>query len=152
MHITEAEEILNKESGWKALTGTTDFGNISASEREEDVLAFRIFVDRIEGYVASYFCKLGGEVDALVFAGGIGERGDRLRREVVEGVRCVGFEVDEERNKKLGDGVVVDISGERSRYKTLVCRTDEQLQMARGVLEERGRFEKETSEKMKNAQ
>lgn len=26
--VTEAEEILNKKSGWKALTGTSDFGEI----------------------------------------------------------------------------------------------------------------------------
>ena len=28
VHVTEAEEILNKRSGWNALTGTTDFGEI----------------------------------------------------------------------------------------------------------------------------
>jgi acetate kinase len=26
--VTDAETILNKEAGWKALTGTTDFGEI----------------------------------------------------------------------------------------------------------------------------
>lgn len=70
LHITQAEEILNKNSGWKSLTGTTDFGQISSSERKEDKLAFDIFVDRILNYVAPYFTKLDGEVDALVFAGG----------------------------------------------------------------------------------
>ncbi|KAF2126122.1 acetate kinase, partial [Dothidotthia symphoricarpi CBS 119687] len=94
LHITQAEEILNKSSGWKALTGTTDFGKISASDREQDQLAFAIFVDRILNYVAPYFTKLDGEVDALVFAGGIGEKGERLRQAVVDGVRCLGFELD----------------------------------------------------------
>ncbi|KAJ4358853.1 hypothetical protein N0V95_002706 [Ascochyta clinopodiicola] len=140
MHITQAEEILNKKSGWGALTGTTDFGEISASDREVDRLAFDIFVDRVRDYVAAYFAKLDGKVDALVFAGGIGEKGDRLRREVVRGARCLGFEVDEERNGQSLKDVVTDISGKNARYKTLVCQTDEQLEMARGVLVDKDRF------------
>lgn len=140
MHITQAEEILNKKSGWKSLTGTTDFGAISKGEREEDRLAFDIFVDRILNYVGPYFTKLDGECDALVFAGGIGERGAKLRTAVVRGVRCLGFAVDEQENEKPGDGVVEDITGEGARYKTFIVKTDEQLQMARGVLEEREKF------------
>ena len=36
VHVTEAEEILNKRSGWAALTGTTDFGEIVRRMREEE--------------------------------------------------------------------------------------------------------------------
>jgi len=56
LHISTAEEILNKRSGWKALTGTTDFGLISrkAEEGNEDCkLAFDIFVDRIADFVGA---------------------------------------------------------------------------------------------------
>ncbi|KAF2448102.1 acetate kinase [Karstenula rhodostoma CBS 690.94] len=133
MDITQAEQILNKKAGWKALTGTTDFADISSSGEEMKMLAFDIFVDRIMNYVAPYFAKLVGEVDALVFAGGIGERGARLRKEVVRGVECLGFGLDAERNNQPGDGVVADISAGDARFKTLICKTDEQLQMARGV-------------------
>lgn len=140
MHITQAEEILNKKSGWKSLTGTTDFGKISASDREEDKLAFNIFVDRVLNYVAPYFTKLNGQVDALVFAGGIGEKGDKMRNAVVDGVRCLGFELNEGKNARPGDEVVTNISSSSAKYKTLICKTDEQLEMARGVLEDRGRF------------
>ncbi|KAJ8108224.1 hypothetical protein OPT61_g8322 [Boeremia exigua] len=140
LHITQAEEILNKKSGWQSLTGTTDFGKISSSDRSEDRLAFDIFVDRIGNYVAPYFTKLEGEVDALVFAGGIGEKGARLRKEVVKGVKCLGFELNEERNGKSVEDVVTDVSGPGSKYKTLVVQTDEQLEMARGVLADKDRF------------
>jgi acetate kinase len=140
MHITQAEEILNKESGWKSLTGTTDFGKISASERKEDQLAFKIFVDRIVNYVAPYFTKLDGEVDALVFAGGIGEKGDKLRKAVVDGVKCLGFEIDDAKNGAKIEDVVTDISKGSARYQTLVVQTDEQLEMARGVLVDYDRF------------
>ena len=134
LHITQAEQILNKESGWKALTGTTDFGTISEKGGEGDEkckLAFDIFVDRIVGFVGSYYVKLGGEVDALVFAGGIGEKGSGLRRTVVEKVGCLGFGLDEGANEKPGDGVVVDIGAKGSKHRVLVCQTDEQEEMAR---------------------
>lgn len=140
MHITQAEEILNKNSGWKSLTGTTDFGKISSSDCREDQLAFNIFVDRITNYTAPYFTKLDGKVDALVFAGGIGEKGDRLREAVVKGVKCLGFELDDAKNGKQVEDMVTDISKEGARYKTLVVQTDEQLEMARDVLEDRDRF------------
>jgi len=137
MHIMTAEQILNKECGWKALTGTTDFGKISSSEDDEMCkLAFDIFVDRVLGFVGSYYVTLRGEVDALVFAGGIGEKGVRLRKEVADGVKCLGFDIDREKNEKPGDDVVEDVTNQGSKHKILICKTDEQLEMARGCTAE----------------
>ena len=136
MHISTAEEILNKKSGWKALTGTTDFGKISSSSAPECKLGFDIFLDRILGFVGSYYVKLDGNVDAIVFAGGIGEKGARLRSAIMEKCKCLGFELDEERNGRKIEDVVVDI-GKGARGRVLVCKTDEQFEMARGcALEE----------------
>ncbi len=109
------------------MTGTTDFGKVSLSSDPKCKLAFDIFVDRILGFIGSYYVKLEGRVDALVFAGGIGEKGAILRTRVAEKCRCLGFEVDEEKNKKSVDDVVVDIGKEGARHRTLVCRTDEQV-------------------------
>lgn len=134
MSITTAEEILNKKSGWQALTGTTDFGTISSKAEKGDEkckLAFDILVDRLLGFVGDYYVKLGGKVDALVFAGGIGEKGVQLRKAVAEGVACLGFELDDGANGKPGDDVVVDIGSKGSRHRVLVVQTDEQAEMAR---------------------
>jgi acetate kinase len=130
LHITTAEQILNKESGWKSLTGTTDFGTISqkASEGDEKCkLAFDLMVDRILGFVGTYYVSLRGNVDALVFAGGMGEKGSELRKAVVEGVLCLGFDVDHAKNEKPGDGVVEEITNEGAKHRVLVCKTDEQV-------------------------
>lgn len=143
MHITEAEQILNKESGWKAMTGTTDFGEISQKAADGDAdckLAFDIVVDRILGFVAAYYVKLGGKVDALVFAGGIGEKGGQLRKAIVEGVACLGFAVDEAANGRPEDKLVADLSAEGARHKVLVCQTDEQTEMARQCVQEAEQF------------
>ncbi|ETS87703.1 acetate kinase [Pestalotiopsis fici W106-1] len=135
LHISRAEEILNKESGWRALTGTTDFGTIvaAATERQEprSRLALDLFADRVCGYVGSYYVSLAGRVDALVFAGGIGEKSDVLRRRVVDQVACLGFALDEDRNALPVEDVVQDIGREGAKHRTLVCQTDEQFEMAR---------------------
>ncbi|KAI1638176.1 acetate and butyrate kinase-like protein [Biscogniauxia mediterranea] len=164
LHISEAEEILNLRSGWAALTGTTDFGAIASASasagvgpEEEDRaaknLAFDLFVDRVCGYVGSYYVSLGGRVDALVFAGGIGERSARLRAAVAAQAGCLGFAVDGGRNEavsgsgsgapgKVGEAgeeaaaVVRDVGREGARHRTLVCFTDEQFEMARGCAED----------------
>ncbi|KAK5114794.1 hypothetical protein LTR85_010107 [Meristemomyces frigidus] len=140
MHITEAEQILNKESGWGAITGTTDFGVISSKAAQGDEtckLAFDIMVDRIADFVGSYYVKLGGKVDALVFAGGIGEKGAQLRQAVVRKAACLGFELDEGKNgAPLEDEVVVDIGRQGARHTVLVCQTDEQSEMARECAQE----------------
>lgn len=127
MHISQAEEILNKKSGWKALTGTTDFGHISSSADPQCRLAFDIFVDRIVGFVGSYYVKLEGQVDALVFAGGIGEKANILRKRVVEKCRCLGFEIDEQKNESSLKSTVQDVGSQSARHRTLVCQTDEQV-------------------------
>lgn len=144
VHFTQAEMILNKESGWKALTGTTDFGVVTQKAEEGDEmsrLAVDVFVDRLVSYVASYYVKLGGQVDALVFAGGIGEHGVQLRQAVVEKVKCLGFALDEGRNGKPGKESVVEIGAKDAKHKVLVCQTDEQAEMARECVTEAARLE-----------
>ncbi len=132
LHISRAEEILNKEAGWKSLTGTTNFGTIASSDDPKMKLAFDIFVDRIINYVGGYYVSLNGKVDALVFAGGIGEKSDLLRKRVTDQVSCLGFEIDEELNGKKIKDEVQDIGKKGGRHATLVCQTNEQFEMARG--------------------
>ncbi|KAG5985129.1 hypothetical protein E4U55_001098 [Claviceps digitariae] len=137
LHISKAEEILNKQSGWKALTGTTDFGEIAASNETQHKLAFDLFVDRVCGFVGSYYVSLEGRVDALVFAGGIGERSSRFRSEVVRRTQCLGFLIDEGRNAGHLNRVVEDVGSGEGRHCVLVCQTDEQYEMARAATEKR---------------
>ncbi|KAF8154399.1 acetate and butyrate kinase [Pholiota molesta] len=153
VQVTMAEDILNRKSGWKSITGTTDFGVITTNAeldnpdpdseiaaRNPNRLAFDLFIDRILLYIGGYHLKLGGDVDALVFAGGIGERGIELRSLISERVACLGYcKLDEDLNKdaRKREGVVVDISAEEKASRDvqgkriLMCKTDEQIEMAR---------------------
>jgi acetate kinase len=142
----KAEDILNTKSGWKCLTGTTDFGVITSkadlashsSANNVNRLAFDLFTDRILTYVGSYYLKLDGQVDALVFAAGIGERSKELREAIGGKVKCLGFAgVDPEKNAAVdgNNGVVIDVGApvatgvdsEPTAKRILVCRTDEQV-------------------------
>ena len=128
LHISAAEEILNKQSGWKALTGTTNFAEIAKPDvPESHKLAFDIFVDRIVGYIGNYYVKLGGQVDALVFAGGIGEKSAYLRQVIAEKCACLGISIDQKKNDHLqGTGSVFDV-GSSGKVRILVCETDEDV-------------------------
>lgn len=130
LHITSAEEILNKQSGWKALTGTTDFSKIAIRNAPEShKLALDIFVDRIIGYMGSYFVKLGGKIDAIVFTGGIGEKSAYLRELVIQKCACLDMTIDDEKNNgvKGGEGIV-DITG-KGKVRVIVCETDEDVSL-----------------------
>ncbi|KAI9758691.1 MAG: hypothetical protein M1835_000559 [Candelina submexicana] len=131
MHISTEEDILNKRSGWKALTGTADFGQIASSDDPKCRLAFDILVDRIVGYVGTYFVSLEGKVDALVFAGGIGEKSALLRATITQKCRCLGFYMDVTKNDSPANEVVADIGEQGHNPRILICRTDEQYEMAR---------------------
>lgn len=76
-------------------------------------------------------------MDAIVFAGGIGERSARLRSAVVEQAGCLGFAIDEGLNNAegAGDKTVRELNSKDSKHKVLVCQTDEQFEMARACTE-----------------
>lgn len=148
---------MNRKAGWNALAGTTDFGVVTANAELDDPspevalrnpnrLAYDLVVDRILNYIGSYHLKLDGEVDAIVFAGGIGEKSARLRETLAKKIRCIGFEfLNEEKNETIGEGTDEDVysisiqgtersvsdAGRRGRRKEiLVCHTDEQVSLS----------------------
>ena len=128
LHITTAEDILNKESGWKALAGTTNFAEIAKPDASEGAkLAYDIFTDRVLGYIGSYYVKCHGQVDAIVFAGGVGERSSPLRKRIIDSIDFLGFSIDEVKNNNPEDKSVVDISGNTEGHKTLIVQTDEEV-------------------------
>ncbi|KAI0822474.1 acetate and butyrate kinase [Trametes gibbosa] len=150
VRVTEAEEILNTQSGWAAITGTADFGEIvqemkavearrveGAEVNDDDDekwgVAFELLVDRILDFVGGYYVKLGGKVDALVFAGGIGEKSADLRQAVAAKLDCLGFAIDPNANREANGtkDAVVDIGKLKDTRRVLVCRTDEQYEMAK---------------------
>lgn len=135
LHISVAEEILNKQAGWYSMIGTTDFGKVVEGMHQGDEkmkLVFDLFVDRIVGYIGNYFVKLQGNVDALTFSGGIGEKSEDLRKAVVEKVACLGYRLDEIPGNPESNGPVT-----RLGQRVLLIKTNEEFEMAQECARDR---------------
>ncbi|MFH1457511.1 MAG: acetate kinase [Patescibacteria group bacterium] len=81
----EVENILNSGSGIKGVSGQENFLCLLDACKKKDaraVLAFEIFIYRIQKYIGAYLAVLG-EVDAIVFTGKIGAGRPETRKAVM---------------------------------------------------------------------
>lgn len=71
-----------------------------------------------------------GQLDAIVFSGGVGENSPELRKAVLQQCACLGLDiVSDELNEanSHGNPVVYDIGQGKFGIRTLVCRTNEEV-------------------------
>ncbi len=139
LSLEEIEEILNRRSGLKGLSGvSSDLREIEEEANKGNQRALQtinIFCYRIRKYIGAYVAAIGG-LDALVFTGGIGEGSAWVRGLACQGLSHMGISVDTIRNKTVspGQGEVADISDEFSQVKVLVIPTDEERMIAREAI------------------
>lgn len=127
---------LNKQSGLEGIAGMSDLRDIDRAYEARDakaLLALDMYTDKIVDYVAKYYVKLGGEVDAICFTAGGGENDDIIRKEAINKLYPLGIYLDEEKNKEtiVRKGVEGIISSNESKIPVYVLATDEELMIAR---------------------
>jgi acetate kinase len=125
------ENLLNHESGLKAIGGSSDMRELLKAEASGDAkaaLAIDIFCMAIAKTVAAFAVSLGG-LEMLVFAGGIGERSAQVRANVCVQLAMLGVNLAEDRNAASGPV----ISNDASRVVVRIVPAQEELQMARAV-------------------
>ena len=124
---------LNKKSGLLGISGYSDSRDVEAARAAGDknaTLALDMYNDRIAKYIAEYYIKLDGEVDALVFTAGVGENGIEARKEILRRLNALGIKVDEEKNSKIAsyknenEGI---ISSDDSSVPVYVLPTNEEI-------------------------
>ncbi len=131
-------EVLNRRSGLLGLAGSADMRDLEARAAEGDEaarLAIEVFCHRLRKYLGAYTAVLSG-VDALVFAGGIGQGSAGIRHRVVTGLDFLGIRIDEERNRGArvcAAQPVAEISHPEAGVRILVVHSDEALAVARAV-------------------
>ena len=132
MSMEEVLNTLNKKSGLLGVSGvSSDSRDIEDGIKEGNercILAQKLFVNRIVGYIAKLWCPLK-KVDAICFAGGIGENSIMTRKQIIEGLSSLGVELDEEANNVRGEFKLITKEG--SKIPCYIVPTDEEVMIAR---------------------
>lgn len=131
---------LNFESGLQGVAGMSDLRDIDESYENNEakgVLAIDMYTNKIVDYIARFYMKLGGKVDAICFTAGGGENDPIIRSEVMKKLAAIGVIADEEKNEAtvVRKGVEGVISKENSTIPVYVLGTDEELMIARDTYE-----------------
>lgn len=133
--ISEMVYTLNKESGLTGISGVSsdmrDILSVSHAKHRAR-LAIDIFVKDIVKYIGQYYFEMGG-IDGIVFTAGIGENSAVIRKMIMERLSFMNITIDNEKNEEQ-DGATV-ISGEDSAITMMKIPTNEELMIARDVME-----------------
>jgi acetate kinase len=129
----EASALMNKHSGLLGLSGLSNDMRalLEAEEKgnERARLAVDVFCYRLRKYIGAYTAALGG-VDAIAFAGGIGENSPQVRERTMRGLEGLGLKLDPQRNDEA-KGREEEISPEGAGPRVFVVPTNEELMIAR---------------------
>ena len=131
-------DVLNKQSGLLGLSGRSNDMRtlLTAADAgdERAALAVDIFCYRLAKSLAALAVAIG-EVDAIVFTGGIGEHASAIRARTVQQLAIFGVKLDEQKNLEHGKYSDGFITASESATPVLVIATDEEKMIARYVSE-----------------
>ncbi|OHO77972.1 acetate kinase [Corynebacterium sp. HMSC036E10] len=131
MTIDEIDNLLNRQSGVKGLSGVNDFRELRAMIENEDEnawLAYNVYLNQLRRFIGSYMIALG-RVDAITFTAGVGENDKFVRMDSLDNLKHYGIEIDPAKNDLPNDGPRI-ISTDDSTVKVLVVPTNEELAIA----------------------
>lgn len=132
----EVDTVLNKKSGVLALSEMgSDFREIEDGVVAGDAVCrftMDAFQHRLVSYIGAYAAIMNG-VDAICFAGGLGENNAIMREEVANMLSFLGVKIDSEKNKCRG--VERDLSQDDAKVRLLLVPTNEELMIARDAKE-----------------
>jgi len=131
----EADNYLNKKSGFLGLTGYSDMRDIQrerAAGNQRAQEAYELFVYRITKYIGSYYVALQG-LDVLVFTAGIGENDWLARQDICRELEFLGVKMDYAKNENLR-GQEAILSLPESKITVMLIPTNEELMIVRDTL------------------
>jgi len=136
MSAPQVDELLNHQSGLLGLSGvSSDVRELEKAAIGGDghaELALELFAYRARKYIGAYAAVIGG-VDAVAFAGGIGEHSAAMRARICRGLEFLGIRIDPASNERATGGAPERISVRGERAEIWVIPTDEEGQIAREV-------------------
>ena len=141
MNIKKITNDLNKKSGLLGIAGHADCRDVETLAEKGDkkaLLALKMDYDRIAKYIAEYYLKLEGKVDAIIFTAGIGENGIEFRENIINILSPLNIILDKDKNneiasfKKTKEG---KISKEESSIPVYVMPTNEEKMILEDTIE-----------------
>jgi acetate kinase len=128
----QVSEILCTRSGLLGISGVSsdlrDIEAAAAKGHQRAALAVDILVYEIKKYIGAFAAAMGG-LDAVAFAGGIGENSWHVREAVCRDMQFLGIALDEEANRRSASGDRL-ISRPTSSVAVLVVNTNEEIVVA----------------------
>lgn len=134
--VDEMDTMFNRESGVKAMIGSSDMRDLDDLMTAHDPVGQRcwdVYVHRVKRYLGAYMAELGG-LDVIVFTAGIGEKSPEMRFSCLEGLEELGIEVDEKANNHRMSTPTI-ISTPTSKVTVMVVPTNEELAISRHALQ-----------------
>ena len=144
LHVMEKEkltaaqigEMLCKKGGLLGISGLSsdlrDLEEAAARGHARAALAIEVMVYEIKKFIGAFSAIMGG-LDAVAFAGGIGENSPQVRSNVCRGLEFLGLDLDEEKNGEVGHSDRI-ISDPGSKVAILVVYTNEEIVVARETM------------------
>ncbi len=133
--ISELETMFNHECGMVALSGQANdvklIRKAAANGNAQAVLALKVFTRSVTKAIGG-FCWLMGGLEAIVFAGGIGEHDRLTRDEILNNLQGLGISVEASLNE-ASDGGIRRISTSESKTAIFVIPAQEDLMIAMHV-------------------
>jgi len=128
----ELNTMLNKKSGLLGLSGiSNDLRDLEAASEKgirNAIEALDVYAHRVRKYIGAYMAELV-KVDAIVFTGGVGQHGVKMRERICHRLENVGIMMDYEANRDDGSAEGA-VSHAYSPTSILVIPTNEELQIA----------------------
>lgn len=124
LSISQLDELLNKQSGLKAIAGISDVQELLKAEEARDTKAkeaLTVFCYAAKKSIGALAAAMGG-LDMLVFTGGIGEHSSVIRERICSDLSFMGIRINKVANRKMQEV----ISSKLSRVTVKMMKTDEE--------------------------
>ncbi|XWT52860.1 acetate/propionate family kinase [Mesomycoplasma conjunctivae] len=142
LSIEEFTDMLNKKSGLLGVSGISsdmrDLITAAQSGDQKAKFALELYAQKIVNYLVDYINKVGKNIQALVFTGGVGENSAFMRELIISKVDLpkLNIKIDTKiNNKPLGEFAQVElVSSPDSDIPVYVIKTNEELLIAQNAI------------------
>ena len=135
--VEQIEDLLNKQSGFKGVTGFNDCRDVTDAASKGDkkaILALEMYITRVAKYIVTYANEIGNiaRIDGIVFTAGIGENAPDMIEMITKKLPILGLQLNNKVLMQKYDDYRL-ISNHRSNIDMYQVRTNEELMIEQDV-------------------